>query len=268
MSKIILVFFLTLFLIVLYGDECPFGLTNDPYPEKCGRYVDENGNDICDLSETLSNDSFNCDSSVMETIVEMKDDVMAFNGDGTDENGKGNQHGKKRDESKEIRKNESANVNVEQTEKIDSTEAVVDESESVGLTDKKDLKVHFRNPKKSKPASKNFHDKYFLIIIIPLLVFFILISYFAKRKKIPINLHHINLWLNVFLLISFFIMAFTSIILILSEYNLIKLNSLFNLIFIRNFTGIIFIFASILHIYLKWQSYVSFFKCYTLKSQK
>ena len=30
---------------------CPHGLVNDAYPGKCGRYVDKNGNGICDLSE-------------------------------------------------------------------------------------------------------------------------------------------------------------------------------------------------------------------------
>lgn len=30
---------------------CPFGLVNDPYPGRCRRYVDKNGNGICDWSE-------------------------------------------------------------------------------------------------------------------------------------------------------------------------------------------------------------------------
>jgi len=30
---------------------CPFGQVNDKYPGRCGRYVDRNGNKICDLSE-------------------------------------------------------------------------------------------------------------------------------------------------------------------------------------------------------------------------
>lgn len=32
---------------------CPFGLVNDPYPGKCRRYVDKNGDGICDLSEIV-----------------------------------------------------------------------------------------------------------------------------------------------------------------------------------------------------------------------
>lgn len=30
---------------------CPYGLVNDPYPGECRRYVDEDGNGLCDLSE-------------------------------------------------------------------------------------------------------------------------------------------------------------------------------------------------------------------------
>lgn len=30
---------------------CPLGLVNDPFPGECRRYVDSNGNNICDLSE-------------------------------------------------------------------------------------------------------------------------------------------------------------------------------------------------------------------------
>ena len=31
--------------------RCPKGLVNDPYPGKCRRYIDENDNGYCDLSE-------------------------------------------------------------------------------------------------------------------------------------------------------------------------------------------------------------------------
>jgi len=32
--------------------RCPYGLVNDPYPGRCRRYTDQNGNGMCDLSET------------------------------------------------------------------------------------------------------------------------------------------------------------------------------------------------------------------------
>ena len=31
--------------------SCPLGFINDPFPGECNRYVDKNGNGICDLSE-------------------------------------------------------------------------------------------------------------------------------------------------------------------------------------------------------------------------
>lgn len=33
---------------------CPFGLTNDPLPGLCARYVDANKNGICDYSQTIA----------------------------------------------------------------------------------------------------------------------------------------------------------------------------------------------------------------------
>jgi hypothetical protein len=33
------------------GVACPYGLVNDPYPGQCRRYVDQNGDGICDLSK-------------------------------------------------------------------------------------------------------------------------------------------------------------------------------------------------------------------------
>jgi hypothetical protein len=35
-------------------DDCPKGLVNDPYPGACRRYVDTNGDGICDLSQSES----------------------------------------------------------------------------------------------------------------------------------------------------------------------------------------------------------------------
>jgi hypothetical protein len=35
----------------LAWNNCPKGLVNDPYPGACNRYVDTNGDDICDLSQ-------------------------------------------------------------------------------------------------------------------------------------------------------------------------------------------------------------------------
>ena len=34
--------------------SCPYGMVNDPYPGQCPRYVDLDGNGICDLSQTTT----------------------------------------------------------------------------------------------------------------------------------------------------------------------------------------------------------------------
>jgi len=40
------------------GVACPLGLLNDPYPGRCKRYVDSNGNGVCDYSEPGSGERF------------------------------------------------------------------------------------------------------------------------------------------------------------------------------------------------------------------
>jgi len=51
--------FLALLLFLLVGSvfvlavDCPFGLINDTYPGDCARYIDTNGDGICDLSQDI-----------------------------------------------------------------------------------------------------------------------------------------------------------------------------------------------------------------------
>jgi hypothetical protein len=33
---------------------CPYGLVNDPFPGQCGRYIDANGDGICDFSQVVT----------------------------------------------------------------------------------------------------------------------------------------------------------------------------------------------------------------------
>ncbi|HNT29760.1 MAG TPA: hypothetical protein PKL83_02300 [bacterium] len=55
LKKYFLLFGITVSLLIAapaYAwDDCPFGLENDPYPGDCARYIDTDGNGICDLSE-------------------------------------------------------------------------------------------------------------------------------------------------------------------------------------------------------------------------
>ena len=48
-------FFLS-FSFSFWQTDCPYWLVDDPYPGKCGRYVDQNGDNLCDLSQTWIED--------------------------------------------------------------------------------------------------------------------------------------------------------------------------------------------------------------------
>lgn len=51
MKRLFLVLGLILMLNLASSLDCPFGLTDDPYPGSCARYVDSNKDGLCDLSE-------------------------------------------------------------------------------------------------------------------------------------------------------------------------------------------------------------------------
>lgn len=46
---------------------CPYGLSNDPFPGQCGRYIDSNGDGICDLSQVLASSSTSSSASTSDT---------------------------------------------------------------------------------------------------------------------------------------------------------------------------------------------------------
>jgi hypothetical protein len=57
MPKKIIVILSLMSLAAGYGlaqTNCPFGLTDDPAPGQCGRYVDANSDNLCDLSQDLA----------------------------------------------------------------------------------------------------------------------------------------------------------------------------------------------------------------------
>jgi hypothetical protein len=54
-----LVFIFLIPSFALAATTCPYGLTNDSYPGECGRYVDQDKNGVCDLSQVAVNTSNN-----------------------------------------------------------------------------------------------------------------------------------------------------------------------------------------------------------------
>ena len=55
-------------------DNCPFGLEDDPYPGECKRYIDTDGDGICDLSQPAPEDRdkniFLNEENVKENIID------------------------------------------------------------------------------------------------------------------------------------------------------------------------------------------------------
>jgi|AntAceMinimDraft_15_1070371.scaffolds.fasta_scaffold06750_4 hypothetical protein len=51
-------------------DNCPFGLEDDPYPGECNRYIDSDGDGICDLSQPAPEDRENFISLNLDIINE------------------------------------------------------------------------------------------------------------------------------------------------------------------------------------------------------
>jgi hypothetical protein len=57
--------------LTMSGDcaaSCPYGLVNDPYPGQCPRYVDLNGDGLCDFSQAAAAISTTPDSTTISSI--------------------------------------------------------------------------------------------------------------------------------------------------------------------------------------------------------
>ncbi len=51
-------------------DDCPHGLENDEYPGMCGRYIDTDGDGICDHSQTAPEVRSSTEDAVLEETIE------------------------------------------------------------------------------------------------------------------------------------------------------------------------------------------------------
>lgn len=48
---------------------CPFGLTNDPFPGQCARYIDADKNSLCDYSQSSSNSTLTSNYHLFPIII-------------------------------------------------------------------------------------------------------------------------------------------------------------------------------------------------------
>jgi hypothetical protein len=70
---VIAILFSSLFSTNAYAwDDCPHGEVNDPYPGDCARYVDTDGDGICDHSQPAPEDR-NDDNNIIATEKDLHD---------------------------------------------------------------------------------------------------------------------------------------------------------------------------------------------------
>ena len=80
-TLLIIIFILVAFSsISIYAwDNCPYGLEDDPYPGECKRYIDTDGDGICDRSQPAPEDR-NADIALSDNNINenIKDDISYF----------------------------------------------------------------------------------------------------------------------------------------------------------------------------------------------
>lgn len=233
----------------LNAQTCPYGEINDPYPGKCARYVDTNGDGICDLSqeaaedssdaETLNND--NSDNSVFTEEKATESESM----DNESEEGDDSYHKENAvtedSEGSQQRHGYGKDRNNSSDENSDNADAFVNKS----------FQVSQKQSLKRKPA-----DRYGLAFIIPVWILMMAGTVLVKNQKLKrFKLCDVNTAWNWLILASFAVVAITSIALLMREYGIVKI-AVSGWVQMHNVSGIIFILASIGHIYLKYQYYI------------
>lgn len=61
---------------------CPYGMVNCPYPGQCSRYIDANGDGLCDLSQTTTTDTESADAAATSTDETTTDTTTTDTGHG------------------------------------------------------------------------------------------------------------------------------------------------------------------------------------------
>jgi len=64
MHKLVPILLLSLIVSASAQESCPFGVADDPYPGQCGRYVDEDDDRVCDLSQPATSTTLKTSSPI------------------------------------------------------------------------------------------------------------------------------------------------------------------------------------------------------------
>lgn len=234
---IFLIIFLPLFVYAV-ETECPFGLINDTAPGQCSRYIDNNYNEICDLSEP-----HNC--SVNST---------SNNPNGLELSGA---------ELKEMTVEEVAalysidkNVFAEELGKIinakvypkDSLQLLHDNN-GLGMSQVKEVASRIKNNLNIASEYKQISSKktkyYFLHIIIISTTLY-LFTFFLSKKNIISLIAHRKIW-NWLLLVFFVFTTFFALIWILNAEYSLGIRLPINTSYWHIITGLIMIIISVFH---------------------
>ncbi len=248
MKKIIILTTLTILfpLAALALESCPYGLTNDPYPGNCGRYVDENSNDICDLSETEETTT-----SATQTVAE---DLIS----GQDLKTK---NVKEVAEIYQIDPDKYAQALSDYykiTIKTGNSFQTLHDNYGLEPSQAKEIAQNLKDQiptaaRTSTSAEKNYHLG---SIALATIVFYLFTLWLSKIKKISL-VNHRRIW-NLALLTSFLVSAILGILLVIRINFQIVFPLPFNMLFWHVEAGIAMTIISIFHILWHWQ----YFKCY------
>jgi len=188
--------------------DCPFGLTDDPAPGQCGRYVDRNGDNICDLSQDLTqSDGVSAGEQVDNVQSETPDPIKESTG------------------------NNQANVPEPEPQNVPET-TPEDQPETTTIA------LPGENPQKfNRP---NYHP-WFLLFMVAVLAIVGEIWQRRDSKKIVLTQ---TFW-NWMLLISFLACSLTGIYFILSPESRPAIT--FDLSYWHTVSGLIFIYIGLYH---------------------
>lgn len=244
MKKLVILFIIfSLFIILNSQNGCPYDMVNDPYPGQCGRYTDKNDDSICDFSQNL-NDTLIEKEVPVDFQDESVKDTLDYDSSGVIESESTlNYLEEKEDEQEKVLDNENGQQNIDQ-----ETEKLSQSVDKIPVKRKNDIDL------------ENKSDRYFLFILLPIFFFFLSLIIFSLSGKIKIDICLINKYLNIFLMFIFLPLFISSILLILIEYDLISFKNIKSLIYVHNFTGIVFIMATILHVVIKFRCYNNLLK--------
>jgi len=261
MKKTLFILFFLMFPVVVGAQTCPFGLENDPAPGSCGRFVDENVNALCDLSEVPLDvrDPFSSNSAEAEpeyvsgeelkkhTVFEV---AQMYEIDA-------------RTYAQRISEFLKQDVKLD-----DSLQALHDEYNfcsgvaggiALNLKNEKVQNVPLKKELKVEQAVVKGKNLYNLVPVILILIISYLFTYIlVKEKKISL-LTHRRIW-NILLLVSFLISGILGLLLVIRINYGWSLNFPFNMLKIHVEAGIVMAVITMFHVAWHWRYFTIMFK--------